>query len=136
MKKSNVVFSAVMVFLIVVCIAAAAFSLSPKFRVSLFVMFNGERLERAIESDGGIPIIGGVDAMNFWGDDMAEFVLFKIRDTCYGCYYSRSGEAFAFQGMDSKLSQTAENCWKWQADGYSGETSRILGNWYYFKAIY
>lgn len=136
MKKSNVVFSAVMVFLIAVCVAAAAFSLSPKFRVSLFVMFNGERLERAIESDGGIPIIGGVDAMTFWGNDMAEFVLFKIRNTCYGCYYSSSGEPFAFQGMDSKLSQTAENGWEWQADGYSGETSRILGNWYYFKAIY
>ena len=136
MKKSNIIFSTVIILLMVMCIAISAFSLSPRFRVSMFVFFNGERLERAIESNEGMPIIGGVDAMNFWGDGMDEFILFIIGSRYYGCYYSHSGEPFAFQGVSAELVKTGENLWEWRLDGNHGETSRICGNWYYFEAIF
>lgn len=136
MKKSNIIFTTVMILLTVMCIAISALSLNPKFRVSLFVFFNGERLERAIESGEGVPIIGGVDAMNFWGGGMDEFILFTIGSRYYGCYYSHSGEPFAFQGVSAELVKTGENLWEWRLDGNHGETSRICGNWYYFEAIF
>ncbi len=122
-----------LLLLLLFSIAAAAVSLTPRARVTLFLIFNGDRLERALTLGEGIPIIPGVNDMNFWNGGMAEFVLFKHRNIYCGCYYSKRPRAF--QGIDAEFTQIDENSWRWQADGHSGETSLIGNNWYFFRAV-
>lgn len=133
--KRSVLYIAAVILAIVLCAAVLTSSFVPRLRVSLFVLFNGDALERAIESGGGIPVRLGYRAFNIWANgDMTEFILFAYGSNYYGCYYSRSGAPYAFQNAADGLIKTGENRWEWSADGNCGETSHILGNWYYFKA--
>ena len=133
--KRSVLYIVAVFLAAALCIGVLTVSFMPRARVSLFVMFNGDTLERAIKSDEGIPVRIGFTTYNIWaGGGMTEFMLFTRGSSRYGCYYSESGEPFAFQCEDAELVETSENNWEWQSGGRSGETSRIRGNWYYFRA--
>lgn len=133
--KRSVLYIAAVFLAAALCIVVLTVSFMPRARVSLFVLFNGDKLEQAIKSDGGIPANIGYTTFNIWANgDMTEFILFSYGSGYYGCYYSRSGAPYAFQNAGAELIKTGENRWEWSADGNRGETSRIRGNWYYFEA--
>ena len=135
MKRSVLYIIASVFLAAALCVGILTASFMPRARASLFVKFNGDKLEQAIKSDGGIPVRIGYTSYNIWaGGGMTEFILFSFGSSYYGCYYSGGGAPYVFQNAGAELIKTGENRWEWSADGNRGETSRIRGNWYYFEA--
>ena len=90
--KRSVLYIAAVFLAAALCIVVLTVSFMPRARVSLFVLFNGDKLEQAIKSDGGIPANIGYTTFNIWANgDMTEFILLSYGSGYYGCYYSRSG---------------------------------------------
>lgn len=111
----------------------------PLPRAERFVAAHGAELEAALEGDGIIPAGIGYKTYNLWGDDggMAEFILSAWGDTYYGCYWSREGAPFPFQGVDVPLTRTGDSRWTWTAEGDNhGVTWKLSGRWYYFEASF
>ena len=129
---------------LLVCALAALVSLGlwygqPQRRAERFVAAHGAELEAALEGDGIIPARIGYRTYNLWGEEgeMAEFILFARGDTYYGCYWSREGVPFPFQGTDIPLTQTEDGGWTWTAEGDNhGATRKLSGRWYYFEASF
>lgn len=130
----------------VICIlllAVAMIYAIPKVRVTLFVNTYHELFENAFAAGQGFPhgdaVLFGYDYVNHWNGahPMTEFIIMTYGSTYYGCYYSPDDVPLAFQNTDAELIESGQNLWKWTAEGDNhGETSRILAQWYFFKASF
>lgn len=115
----------------------------PKLRVSLFVHLYHEAFEEGMAAHQGVPaddvVILGYKSVNSWDGThpMTELVIMSRGDTYYGCYYSPDDVPLAFQNTAAELMPSGSDRWTWRAEGDNrGETSKILGCWYFFKASF
>ena len=138
-KKRKWIF--VMVILLIVALVSI-YSV-PKLRVSLFVHSYHELIEDGLAAGNGVPaddaVLLGYDSVNSWEGEhlMTEFVIMSYGDNYYGCYYSPDDVPLAFQNIEVKLSQDGHDYWEWADDEENhGSTSKIMDNWYFFKASF
>ena len=133
------------IFVIVIAFVVALVGIYsvPKLRVSLFVHGYHELIEDGLAAGNGVPaddaVLLGYDSVNSWEGEhpMTEFVIMSYGDTYYGCYYSPDDAPLAFQNIEVKLSQDGHDYWEWVADEDNhGSTSKIMDNWYFFKASF
>ena len=139
-KRTKIIIAA----LIGIVLLASVFCYAnPKIRTSLFVYAYHDLIEEGLAAGNGVPaddaVMFGYKYVNSWDAEhpMTEFLITAWGDTYYGCYYSPDGVPLAFQNTDAELVQDGHDYWEWSADGDNhGETSLILGNWYYFEASF
>ena len=140
MKKKRKWIIAIIIVLIVAL--GSVYSIS-KLRVSLFVHSYHELIEEALAAGNGVPaddaVLLGYDYVNSWegAHPMTEFVIMTYGDTYYGCYYSPDDVPLAFQNTDVEVTQDGHDYWEWEAEGDNhGSTSKIMEQWYFFKASF
>lgn len=140
MKKKRKWIIAVIIVLIVAL--GSVYSI-PKLRVSLFVHSYHELIEDGLAAGNGVPaddaVLFGYDYVNSWegAHPMTEFVIMTYGDTYYGCYYSPDDVPLAFQNTDVEVTQDGHDYWEWEAEGDNhGSTSKIMEQWYFFKASF
>ncbi|MBQ2855635.1 MAG: hypothetical protein IJN02_08675 [Bacteroidales bacterium] len=140
MKKKRKWIIAVIIVLIVAL--GSVYSI-PKLRVSLFVHSYHELIEDGLAAGNGVPaddaVLFGYDYVNSWEGThpMTEFVIMSYGNTYYGCYYSPDDVPLAFQNADVEVTQDGHDYWEWEAEGDNhGSTSKIMEQWYFFKASF
>lgn len=140
MKKKRKWFITIIIILIVVF---GSIYFIPKLRVSLFVHSYHGLIEEGLAAGNGVPaddaVLFGYDYVNSWegAHPMTEFVIMTYGDTYYGCYYSPDDVPLAFQNTDVEVTQDGHDYWEWEAEGDNhGSTSKIMEQWYFFKASF
>ena len=133
----------IIAIIIVLIVALGSVYSIPKLRVSLFVHSYHELIEEALAAGNGVPaddaVLLGYDYVNSWegAHPMTEFVIMTYGDTYYGCYYSPDDVPLAFQNTDVEVTQDGHDYWEWEAEGDNhGSTSKIMEQWYFFKASF
>lgn len=133
----------IIAIIIVLIVALGSVYSIPKLRVSLFVHSYHELIEEALAAGNGVPADDAVlldyDYVNSWegAHPMTEFVIMTYGDTYYGCYYSPDDVPLAFQNTDVEVTQDGHDYWEWEAEGDNhGSTSKIMEQWYFFKASF
>ena len=133
----------IIAIIIVLIVALGSVYSIPKLRVSLFVHSYHELIEEALAAGNGVPaddaVLLGYDYVNSWegAHPMTEFVIMTYGDTYYGCYYSPDDVPLAFQNADVEVTQDGHDYWEWEAEGDNhGSTSKIMEQWYFFKASF
>ena len=133
----------IIAIIIVLIVALGSVYSIPKLRVSLFVHSYHELIEEALAAGNGVPaddaVLLGYDYVNSWegAHPMTEFVIMTYGDTYYGCYYSPDDVPLAFQNTDVEVTQDGHDYWEWEAEGDNhGSTSKIIKQWYFFKASF
>lgn len=133
----------IIAIIIVLIVALGSVYSIPKLRVSLFVHSYHELIEEALAAGNGVPaddaVLLGYDYVNSWegAHPMTEFVIMTYGDTYYGCYYSPDDVPLAFQNTDVEVTQDGHDYWEWEAEGDNhGSTSKIMEQWYIFKASF
>ena len=133
----------IIAIIIVLIVALGSVYSIPKLRVSLFVHSYHELIEEALAAGNGVPaddaVLLGYDYVNSWegAHPMTEFVIMTYGNRYYGCYYSPDDVPLAFQNTDVEVTQDDHDYWEWEAEGDNhGSTSKIMEQWYFFKASF